>query len=71
MKSSLLFSEDEDETAEENDEDFNFMAFEEELDQEEFRYDKAVKVTRKLLKIFVYLSLAFFRLFAFFVYTLC
>lgn len=36
-----------DESVEENDEDFNFMAVEEEVDQEEFRTDKGVKVTRK------------------------
>ena len=38
-----------DESLEENDEDFNFMASEEEVDQEEFRTDKGVKVSRKFL----------------------
>ena len=38
-----------DESLEENDEDFNFMASEEEVDHEEFRTDKGVKVSRKFL----------------------
>ena len=36
-----------DESLEENDEDFNFMASEEEVDHEEFRTDKGVKISRK------------------------
>lgn len=54
---SLKIDSDEvDESVEENDEDFNFMAFEEEVDQEEFRTDKGVKVTRKCLIFNILLS---------------
>eukprot|EP00795_Rhopilema_esculentum_P006233 gene6233-11645_t len=48
---SNLFRQDElDESMEENDEDFNFMATEEEFDKEEFRTDKGVRITHKELE---------------------
>ena len=45
------FEDDVDESIEENDEDFNFMAFEEEDDHEEFRTDKGVKISREFFML--------------------